>query len=60
MARTYQPSLRRLLHLIAVFIGRYRVLLAAGMTPDQAAALATFEVGLTGLQTQLGEEPVND
>lgn len=60
MARTYQPTLRSLLHMIASFIGRYRVLILAGMTPDAAAALATFEVGLTQLQSELGAEPVND
>lgn len=59
MARTYQPTLRSLLHILSTFIGRYRVLILSGMTPEQAVALATFEAGLVSLQEQLGETPIN-
>jgi hypothetical protein len=59
MARNYQPTLRALLHSVAIFIARWRVLILAGMTPQQAAALATFEVGLRDLQEQLGVDPVD-
>nr|CRY96497.1 hypothetical protein [uncultured prokaryote] len=60
MAKTYQPTLRLLAHQISVFIARWRIGLQAGLTPEQAVALATFEVGLTGLLTALGAAPIED
>jgi hypothetical protein len=59
MAKTYQPTLRLLAHRLNVFIARWREGLLAGMTPTQATALATFEVGLIGLLESLGAEPID-
>lgn len=59
MARNYQPTLRELLRRIAVFVARYKSLILAGMSPEQAAALATFEVGLAGLTDALGAPPID-
>lgn len=59
MARTYQPTLRELLHVIAIFVARWRVKILAGMTSEQAAALTAFEMALIALQESLGDQPVN-
>lgn len=53
--RNYQPTLRALLHTILRFIVRYAVALEAGMTTDQASALATFQSAAELLQIQLGD-----
>jgi len=54
-ARNYQPTLRLLLHTLNRFITRYQALLLSGMTPDQAAALATLESAVTLMSAQLVE-----
>lgn len=60
MAKNYQPSLRLLGRQMSVFIARWRSGILAGMTPEQAVALATFEAGLVGLLAALGAPPIDD
>lgn len=59
MARNYQPTLRELTRILAVFIARWKEGILAGMTPEQATALATFEVGLNTLISALGPNPID-
>ena len=59
MARTYQPTLRRLLHVVQIFIGNYQPQLEAGMTAPQVTALLAFITCLINLVSALGEEPTN-
>lgn len=53
-ARNYQPTLRRLLHQLDVFIGHYQTLIEGGLTAPQAAYFATFLTALNQLITSLG------
>lgn len=53
-ARNYQPTLRRLCHLLSRFIARYQAQLAAGMTSSQATALAAMLATLDQLIFELG------
>jgi hypothetical protein len=59
MARTYLPTMRDLLHLISVYVGRYQASLEAGMTPTQKTAFLAFIVCLVDLISALGPEPTN-
>jgi len=60
MARTYLPTLRRLLHGVNVYIARNQANMTAGMTPTQVTALLSFIQCLIDLINALGAEPVND
>jgi len=53
-ARNYQPTLRRLMHVLSLYIGRYQTFLAAGMSSDEASALATLQSALDVLIGLLG------
>lgn len=60
MARTYTPTLRRILHTTQVYIASYQTQLTAGMTAPQVVALLAFIACLIDLVDALGAEPVND
>lgn len=52
-ARTYQPSLERLISSLNRFITRYQTLLTAHMTAPQAAYLAALSVALENMINSL-------
>lgn len=53
-ARNYQPTLRRLSHLLNQFITRYQAQILAGMSPAEATALAALEAALAQILAELG------
>ena len=53
-ARNYQPTLRRLMKVLALFVTRYRTLIDAGLDPAEAAQLAVLAAALDDMIALLG------
>lgn len=59
-ARTYLPTLRRILHRASSFIGNYQALIEDNLTAAQLTAFTAFVSALADLVSALGPEPVQN
>lgn len=57
-ARTYLPTLRRILHRASTYVASYDTRLEDAMTTGQKTAYTAFKSALADLVAALGPEPV--